>query len=113
VGLLAIRRIPKGTYIFPGDDEHLVWIQTGKLKGLRRELKKLYEDFCIKKRGLYGCPSNFNRMTEAWYLNHSAKPNVASDKSYRFYAVRDIRKNEELTVDYRTYSELQGRHLTG
>jgi SET domain-containing protein len=37
-------------------------------------------------------------------LNDSRKANVAADKDYRFYALRDIKAGEELTSDYRTYS---------
>jgi SET domain-containing protein len=104
VGVKAIRPIKKGTYIFYGDDDKIHWIKKSALRGLPKELMKLYKDFCIEKGAWYGCPGNFNKMTPAWYLNHSANPNVACDKGYRFYALRDIKKNEELTVDYRTYS---------
>jgi len=52
---------------------------------------------CIKKGEKYGCPTNFNKLTPAWYLNHSVNPNVATDNNYRFYALRNIKKGEELT----------------
>lgn len=112
VGVIAIRPIPKGTYIFPSDDGDLRWIKKYVLRGLPREIKKLYTEFCIKKGELYGCPKNFNEMTPAWYLNHSSSPNVGCDSDYKFYSLRNIKKGEELTVDYNTYSELEGRHLT-
>ncbi len=109
VGVFAIRNIEKGAYIFYPDDEEIVWITKAKLKGLSREIRKLYEDFCIiKDRGrTYGCPSNFNLLTVAWYLNESKNPNVGCDKNYRFYALRHIKKGEELTVDYDTYNEFR------
>ncbi len=105
VGVFAIRNIPKGTYIFPDDDEELIWIDKRILGRLSSEQRKLYEDFCIIKGDLYGCPRSFNNMTPAWYLNESATPNIASDNAYRFFAMRDIKKGEELTVDYDTYSD--------
>ena len=40
-----------------------------------------------------------------WYLNHSDRPNVAADESGRFHSLRRIRKGEELTADYRTFTE--------
>jgi SET domain-containing protein len=104
VGVIAIRNIKRGTHIFYGDDEPIYWVDKKKIKGLPNEIKKLYEDFCIIKGGRYGCPSNFNLLTPAWYLNHSKKPNVACDKEYEFYTLRDIKRGEELTVDYATYS---------
>jgi hypothetical protein len=111
VGVKTIRPIKKGAYIFFGDDAPLRWIKRNRLKYLPKELRKLYGDFCIKNGEWYGCPRNFNLMTPAWYLNHSSTPNVASDKSYRFYALRDIKKGEELTVNYGTYSEMGRRQL--
>jgi SET domain-containing protein len=105
IGVSAICDIKKGTYIFYGDDEPLFWVQRRKVKRLTDEIKKLYEDFCIIKGDLYGCPNNFNQLTPAWYLNHSKNPNVACDKDYKFYALRDIKKSEELTADYETYSD--------
>jgi SET domain-containing protein len=112
VGVRAIRSIKKGTYIFQGDDDKLRWIRRSRLKRLAKEHRKLYDDFCIKKGKWYGCPRNFNLMTPAWYLNHSPTPNVASDASYRFFALRDIRVGEELTANYETYSEVGPRRLT-
>jgi len=99
--------IPKGTYVFWGDDDNLIWLARAKLKGLPKAIRRLYEDFCIiKEHGkVYGCPKNFNAMTVPWYLNESRRPNVGCDKSYRFFALRDINVGEELTVDYRTYNE--------
>lgn len=104
VGVLAIRNIRKGTYIFYGDDEPICWMDKKRIKRCPPGIKKLYEDFCIIKGNIYGCPRNFNQLTPAWYLNESKKPNVACDKDYKFYALRDIKKGEELTVDYTTYS---------
>lgn len=105
VGVFAIKDIPKGTYIFPDDNEKLVWIHKRMFENLEPEQRKLYEDFCIIRGDLYGCPRSFNKLTPAWYFNESSKPNVAADKAYRFYALRDIKKGEELTVDYASYSD--------
>jgi SET domain-containing protein len=48
----------------------------------------------------------FNVITPSWYLNHSDNPSAYSDDQYSFFALRDIEKGEELTLDYRTYMEL-------
>jgi len=105
VGVIAIRQIPKGTFIFGSDDDKLRWVGARSVSRLPKTIKRLYDDFCIKKAGRYGCPTNFNKLTPAWYLNHSSNPNVAVDKSCRFYALKHIKMGEELTADYRTYSE--------
>lgn len=109
VGVFAIRDIPKRTQLFYGDDDEIVWVDWGTIRRLPKEVRKLYEDFCIiKNKGrIYGCPANFNRLTVAWYLNSSSKPNVVCDGDFRFFAKRNIRAGEELTVDYSTYNEFR------
>ena len=110
VGVKAIRKIKKGMSIFPDDNDPITWLNEDKIRGIPSELQRLYSDFCIirvhdKK---YGCPRSFNRLTVAWYLNQpksGQRPNVGCRRDYTFYALRDIRPGEELTVDYRTFSD--------
>jgi hypothetical protein len=103
--VFAIQDIPDGTCLFPDDDEELVWIDKQELSQLSPAQKKLYDDFCVINGDRYGCPRNFNKLTPAWYLNESSTPNVACDEEYRFYATREIKEGEELTVNYDTYSD--------
>ena len=67
----------------------------------------MYDDFCvIKDNGKqYGCPQNFNQLTMAWYMNHSDTPNVEIDENYDFRASIEIKDGEELTINYKTFSE--------
>jgi len=106
VGVFAIRDIPKETNVFGNDDNGMVWIDKDALNNIDPELTRLYADFCVVKDNKYGCPKNFNMLTTGWYLNNSKdNPNVRCTESYDFIALRDIKKGEELTVDYSTYSE--------
>ena len=110
VGVFAIRKIKKGTPIFPDDNQELEWIDGKDIQKLLPEIRKLYDDFCVIKDGgkTYGCPSSFNQMTVSWYLNEprpKQKANVECRGDYMFYALRDIAAGEELTVDYGTFSE--------
>lgn len=107
VGVFAIRKIKKGTNIFSGDDADLVWVKKSSLRGLPEEIRRLYEDFAvIRKDGTeYGCPTNFNVLTVGWYLNESKTPNVVCGNDLNFSSLCDIEVDEELTVDYSTYSE--------
>jgi SET domain-containing protein len=105
VGVFAIRDIKKGTYIFPEDNQRISWINEDQLRQVPPPLVRLYKDFAIIKGKKYGAPINFDRLTPAWYLNHSKTPNVGVDKSFRFHALRFIRQGQELTVDYDTYSD--------
>jgi SET domain-containing protein len=110
VGVFAIRNIPKGTQLFDGSEE-ITWIDEKQIAHLSRRLREMYEDFCIIKDGRYGCPSNFNGLTMAWYLNDSSTPNVVVDENYNMYAARDIAEGEELTIDSSRFSEQPYRQL--
>jgi hypothetical protein len=111
VGVFAIRRIKRGTKLFHGDCEEMVWVAKKDLPQRPRQIRKLYADFAViktdekDKQTRYGCPLNFNRLTVSWYVNCSRDPNVRCDKDYNFLALRDIERGEELAVDYSTYSE--------
>ena len=105
VGVFAIVDIPKGQYVFEPDDSKTVHIAQGEIKNLPSAIRELYKDFCVLKDNVFECPNSFNSLTPSWYLNHSTTPNVAPDLSLKFFAIREIRKGEELTADYATYSE--------
>jgi hypothetical protein len=120
IGVFAIRKIRKGTYLFLGDNEEMLWVEEPAFAGQAAQIRKLYSDFAVIKNKRYGCPQNFNRLTMSWYLNEPKKgtrPNVVCDKkTYDFVAVRDIQIGEELTVDYSTFSEAvrpDTRHVIG
>ncbi len=110
VGVFAIRDIPKGSYIFEPDDDRTVFIPASETKVLLPEIRRLYQDFCVLEGETYECPSNLNKLTPSWFLNHSQNPNVAADSSLKFYAIRDIKAGHELTTDYETYSENEPDH---
>lgn len=72
-----------------------------------REGQRLLERFGVRdpdNSRLFHCPADFSRMSVGWYLNHSDRPNAAH-RDYVYFAVRAIRKGEEVTVDYRTLNE--------
>lgn len=104
VGVFAICPIKKGTELFPDDDDEIVWVDEKQIMDLPQSLRELYEDFAIIKNGRYGCPTSFNRLTVAWYLNDSDHPNVAVDAEYRMTALCDIPEGDELTIDSSKFS---------
>jgi len=105
VGVFAIKNIPRGANIFCGDSSRLIRVNAEVVRRQSPKIKKLYNDFCVIKGDKYICPNNFNNLTVAWYLNNSKKPNVRCDKNYDFFARRNIKSGEELSVDYSAYSD--------
>jgi hypothetical protein len=63
VGVFAIRKIPKNTVLFSGDNEEMLWVSEASLPSGPKEIRKLYQDFCVIKGQRYGGPQNFNRLT--------------------------------------------------
>ena len=110
VGVFAIRDIPEGTNIFSDDTSEMEWIDANNVAQTNGEIRRLYSDFCIRRKGKYGCPKGFNNLTVSWYLNEPIPghpPSVICRGDHDFFAARDIKAGEELTVDYATYSENQ------
>lgn len=105
VGAIAVRRIPKGSLVFRGEDERAVWVARSAVKKLPAELRSLYEDFGMVDGKRLGVPANLNRLSVGWYVNHSDDPNVAAGEDGRFRALRRIDAGEELTADYRTFCD--------
>ncbi len=96
VGVFTERRIDRGEYIKIWDTND--WMRIGKVK---ERLKTMCDRF---GDGKYR-PRNFTRMSLAWFLDHSKNPNVRITKSGRCYAIRAIKKSEELLIDYAALDE--------
>jgi len=66
-----------------------------------RKHKWLYESYAINYGTYYSSPVSFMKMFVGWYLNHSKKHNLISfDEGATWIAMRDIKRGEELTIDY-------------
>src|SRR5262249_27784705 len=105
VGVRAIRDIPAGTTVFRGEDERVVWVSRAEVRRLPKPLRQLYEDFAMAWGDRYGVPRTMNMLSVGWYLNHSDRPNVEADETGRCHSLRRIRRGEERTADYRTFTD--------
>jgi SET domain-containing protein len=105
VGVLAIRDIPRGTRLFRGEDERVVWVRLTRIRRLPVELRRLYTDFGMAWGQRIGVPQTLNMLSVGWYLNHSEHPNVEADDAGRFRTLRRIEQGDELTADYRTFAD--------
>lgn len=103
VGVIAIRPIPRGTLVFGGESERVVWVSRAAVRRMPKAVRALYEDFGMVWGDRIGVPPSLNRLSVGWYVNHSDRPNVEAGEDGRFRTLRAIRTGEELTADYRTF----------
>jgi SET domain-containing protein len=104
VGVFAVRKISKGQTIAEGvnkkDYDDLVpW---KKIKSLDQDIKKKINDFCLGTPEGFLPPedNDFNKLSIEWYMNHSCNGNIGFNANGDFVAIKDIKKDEELTYDY-------------
>ena len=106
IGLFAIRDIPKGcrAMFSPPITEKDEWISIPKMDidNLPDHSKTLIETYCLYDDENYFVPEyGFKKMDLVNFLNHSDTPNIISiNEGEYFEALRDIKTNEELLVDY-------------
>lgn len=107
LGLFAAEDIKKGTETWrylPPADSRLSPAEVAKLDVLSQEFIKRYSGLSIStgKYIIYGDDTRF--------CNHSKEPNVAvanvkHEDEFSSFALRDIKKGEELTIDYQTIDQ--------
>jgi hypothetical protein len=110
IGVFAIRPIPKGIDPMQGtrpfEFDNISTSAVRNSENIPASVKKLVEDFCPEEGQIYWVPPySLNEIGISWYVNHSNYPNM-EERDGDFFSMRDIAEGEELTVDYRTYGEL-------
>lgn len=98
VGVFATQDIKKDTYL------RLFGKEDTAITRKREEVPALFREYCIDRKSSLLCPKDFGCMEVGWYLNHSSNPN-AYHSNYYYYALRDIKKGEEITIDYNALGE--------
>ncbi len=111
VGIFAIRDIPMGInplknflkYNYIEVDEKLVF----ENEKISPEVKDLVHDMYVIADGKLNLwEGGMNALDIGFFINSSDNPNmIAEAEGEYFVAARDIKKGEELFVDYGTYSE--------
>lgn len=102
VATFAVRDIKKGEVLDDVDSpEEVVYLPERDFKKLDLITQKKIKSFCIRdEENEYCVPADLNNMGSSWYFNHSCCANVGYDKKGSFVAARNIKKNEELFLDY-------------
>ena len=103
IGVRAERLIKKGSRIDAWEPGDMIWVPLESVTDIEY-LKWLNVFGIVVWKGFYA-PRNPMRLSLAWYINHSERPNVnvaVTPKTWTIRARRDIKPGEELTVDYGT-----------
>ena len=105
IGVFALQDIPKGCRsMFSKANEEEQWLTISKIEveNLPAHAKALIENYCLYDEENYFVPDyGFKKMDLVNFLNHSDTPNVISINDGEFFeTIRDIKKDEELVIDY-------------
>jgi len=102
IGLFADEDIPKNTIVWKNNSElSFIKFSEKEWKGLEKELSE--ESFGqIKNYGYkYKKDGNYYLdLDDTRFINHSKNPNVAEDDFDNDIAIKDIKKGEEILMDY-------------
>jgi SET domain-containing protein len=98
-GAFATEDIPKGTQIIEYIGEKIDNEEADKREGINDEIGVTYI-FCLDENS---CIDGAVGGNESRFINHSCEPNcdyAVENGRIFYYANRDIKKEEELTIDY-------------
>lgn len=110
IGVFAIRDIPQKTELFKTIRKtRFIYVDPRvvfeNLK-IHPIVKEMVKDFCAIKNGKLYLPNfSLNEIDISFFVNHSKNPNTLAKEGERFFALRDIKRGEEITVDYEQYCD--------
>jgi len=109
VGVFAIRDIPSGTNPFNEKDTKYIPIKEKELEGINSDVRDYIKRLFIFSDGRYWLPQHrIQTLCITHYLNHSKNPNLTTTENADYFlTIRDIKKGEELTVNYNLFDDLK------
>ncbi len=105
IGVFALQDIAKGCrsmFSKASKDEQWIPVSKTELEAMPAHAKALIENYCLYDDENYFVPDyGFKKMDLVNFLNHADTPNIISINEGEFFeAIRDIKKGEELLIDY-------------
>ena len=103
VGVFAAHDIKKGVHLRLFGDKETIDLRS--IMRPKDTVPDIFRQYCIDRGGKLVCPKDFGCMHVGWYLNHSKESNTSRDVGFKWYASRDIKAGEEITIDYNSLEE--------
>jgi SET domain-containing protein len=103
IGVFAVRDIPNGcNQMFSEEMGEWTTVAKTEIDGLPQHAKDIVENYCLYDEANYFLPAQgFKAIDLSLFLNHADIPNIISvNDGASFEAIRDIKKGEELLIDY-------------
>jgi hypothetical protein len=104
VGVFATHAIAAGTLLQWGPNYDKLPSREIDIRRIKKGpiFRSLVERFGVFAGTKAYIPYNFSNMQIGWYVNHADDPNAARNNRWRYYATKNIKAGEEITIDYRT-----------
>ena len=103
IGVFASVNIPAETPLPLFAKRDCRFVSAAAMRKLPPRIRRYVKMHSVKTAGGYDTAIDWHRMSVGWYLNHSDTPNVAH-RGFRYYALRNIKKGEELATNYDTFA---------
>ncbi len=100
IGIFAAHKISTGAIIhfFPDGYEPRILH--------KKDIPEDFLKYCTAQSDdEWKCPHRFDHMEIVWYINHANSPNLKRIGRGKFIVIRDIKKGEEVTMDYNELGE--------
>ena len=110
IGIIALRTIPKDTFLFEYSkpSKYILYDDLYKNGIQKSVVKSLNKNYAHDKYGIE-LPNNINSISYVNYINHSNNHNVRwvqlNEYTTQYYSNRKIKKGEELCINYNNYCD--------
>ena len=100
IGVFALCDIKKDTVLFGGikKNEYILWKEVDQL---HNNVISYIKSICLSDELGFFIDSKLSDINCSYYINHSSTPNCHHDsRNDVYYAIKDIKQDEELTCYY-------------
>lgn len=106
VGVIALCDLRKGEIFGRVDSpEKVVMVSRKDFLKLDPTTRERIMGFCPCTDDFFCVPQDLNNMGTSWYHNHSCSPNAGYDIHGNHVAIKNIKKGEEIFIDYGFFFE--------